>query len=288
MLGDPLATRLVVVSLPTPGAGEFDPDPTVTSRSPVRLIVIDRPGYGASDPLPDPEIPTVERFADDVAEYLHAIRREASELSGLELGPAAAIGWSFGATVTTALAARHPDLVDQIVLVAAPRPKRLHSGERFSVIAELRKHGVERSFASLKDSLDEGGRPTLLALGVDDGDPALAPLGVRGRLDRMLESAWSRESAGMATDRLAVRSQTWVELVGKLAPETLLVYGDRDGVASARDAIWFERHISDARRITVPGAGHLVVIDAWADILQWVDSKERPVQQGEADPQLRR
>jgi pimeloyl-ACP methyl ester carboxylesterase len=274
VLGDPIATRLVVLCLPTPAAGPFDPDPEVTSREPIRLIQIDRPGYGGSDVLPDGVRPTVELFSDDIAEYLRNVKSIARELSGLEFGPAAVVGWSFGGAVATMLAARHPDLIDRLVIVGAPRPQKIRAGERYSVIGELRKHGIERTFASLRATLDDDGHPALIHLGVDDGDPDLEPLGVRGRLDRMLDAGWAQGSAGMATDRIAVRERGWLDAVGSVQQETLLVYGAEDQVATTRDAVWFERHIRRPSRVTVPDAGRLVLFRAWSDILAFVRSDE--------------
>jgi pimeloyl-ACP methyl ester carboxylesterase len=270
VLGDPLATRLVVLCLPTPAAGPLDPDPEVTSREPVRLIQIDRPGYGASDMLPKGVNPTVELFADDIAEYLHGIQKIATDISDLEFGPAAVIGWSFGGAVATMLAARHPDLIDRVVLVGSPRPQRIRTGERYSVIGELRKHGVERTFPSLRASLDDDGHPTLIHLGIDDRDPDLTPLGVRGRLDRMLDAGWSQGAAGMATDRIAVRDRRWLDTASAVQQRTLLVYGAQDVVATTRDADWFEHRLRRSTRLTVPDAGHLVLFRAWASILAFV------------------
>jgi pimeloyl-ACP methyl ester carboxylesterase len=288
VLGDPLSSRLVVICLPSAAAGAFDPNPEVTGTCPARIIQIDRPGYGSSDPLPDDENPTVEAFADDIAEYLRSVTSQADALTQLEFGRAAVIGWSFGGATALALAARYPELIDRVVLVASPRPRRIRSGERFSAIAELRKHGIERDFRSMKASLDDDGPPSLISLGVDDSDPALEPLGVRGRLERMLDAAWVQESAGLATDRLAVRSRDWLDRGDEVTQKTLLVYGARDVLASAKDAAWFERHIASAHLITVPGAGHLVVIDAWADIVDWVCRGDEATDQGVKDPQLRR
>jgi len=240
------------------------------------LIQIDRPGYGASDALSADESPSVERFADDIAEYLRSINNEASSLSDLNFGPASAIGWSFGGYVAAALAARHPDLVDRLVIVATARPRRLQSGERFSIIAELRKHGVERGFEGLRASLKDDGAPSLLQLGIDDADPALATLGVRGQLDRSLEAGWTQDAAGVAFDRLAVRDHDWLAVADHVDVSTLLVYGAEDVLAEEKDARWFEHHIRDSALVTAPDAGHLVLLPEWARILDFVSERAEP------------
>lgn len=68
------------------------------------VIAVDLPGFGEA-PEP-PRTPTIERMADHIAAYL----RERS------LDPVV-IGHSMGTQVVIELAARHPDLVDRIVLV---------------------------------------------------------------------------------------------------------------------------------------------------------------------------
>jgi pimeloyl-ACP methyl ester carboxylesterase len=69
------------------------------------VIAIDQPGYGEA-PEP-PRTPTMERTADHVAAY---VRARVSR-------PVIAIGHSMGTQVVAELAARHPDVVERVVLV---------------------------------------------------------------------------------------------------------------------------------------------------------------------------
>lgn len=71
------------------------------------VVMPDARGHGLS-PLPD-EVVTIERLADDVAASLPS----PSE-------PSVVIGHSMGAATALALAARHPDLVDAVVLEDPP------------------------------------------------------------------------------------------------------------------------------------------------------------------------
>ncbi|WP_375385047.1 alpha/beta fold hydrolase [uncultured Microbacterium sp.] len=71
-----------------------------------RIIAIDLPGYGAA---PEPaRTLTVERTADLVAAFLR----------GRAIGPVVAVGHSMGTQVAAELAARHPELVTRVVLIA--------------------------------------------------------------------------------------------------------------------------------------------------------------------------
>ena len=71
-----------------------------------RLIAVDLRGRGLSD-KPPPEQYGLHRHAQDTVDLLHA----------LGIDSAIAIGWSMGAWVATRLAADHPGLVSQLVLI---------------------------------------------------------------------------------------------------------------------------------------------------------------------------
>lgn len=76
----------------------------------VEVISVDLPGFGES---PEPEAPlSIPATADLLAEAFDARRGE------LGSGPVTAIGHSMGSQVVAELAARHPALVDRVVLVA--------------------------------------------------------------------------------------------------------------------------------------------------------------------------
>lgn len=73
-----------------------------------RVLAVDLPGYGAA--AEPPRVPSIERLADLLAAYLRAY--------DVTPGETIAIGHSMGTQVVAELAARHPDQVDRIVLVA--------------------------------------------------------------------------------------------------------------------------------------------------------------------------
>jgi len=79
------------------------------------VVAVDLPGYGDA---PEPaHIPSIEAIADLAADYLR----------GLGRGPAVVVGHSMGTQVATEVAARHPELVSHLVLVAPtvdPRGRR--------------------------------------------------------------------------------------------------------------------------------------------------------------------
>ena len=105
-------SRTIVLCHAAPGSGAFDPDPAETARRDVTLLAVDRPGYGASEPPRDGEPGGVGDAADDLAEVL----------DGLGTCPVGVAGWSAGGRVALALAARRPDLVDRVAVIATPAP----------------------------------------------------------------------------------------------------------------------------------------------------------------------
>jgi len=72
----------------------------------LRMVALDLPGHGESDPAPGA---SVENYAAAVADFL----------SALESGPALIVGHSLGGSIAIALAARRPDLVRGLVLIAS-------------------------------------------------------------------------------------------------------------------------------------------------------------------------
>jgi pimeloyl-ACP methyl ester carboxylesterase len=268
--GSPQSKRIVFFCHPTPGAGTFDPEPTITSQYDLRLFGIDRPGYDGSDPLPSGEFPTVERFADDIKEFFDFTQATAKEVSDLDFGSIGIVGWSFGSATALSLASRFPSLVDAVVIIGAPAPKRMRVGERYSSITELRKHGVERSVESMANSLADDGPPGFAQLGVGWADPALGRLGTRSRVQHMLEHAITRGSIGIATDRIAVRDDSWVSRLGEVTAPTLILRGEQDEVATEKDAAWYARRLPHSTVQTVPGAGRLGIVDGWARALDHV------------------
>jgi pimeloyl-ACP methyl ester carboxylesterase len=76
----------------------------VVQRLRGRVIALDLPGFGEA-PEPDRTL-TMERHADLVAAYLRHVGE----------GPVVVIGHSMGSQIAAELAARHPDLVEGVVL----------------------------------------------------------------------------------------------------------------------------------------------------------------------------
>lgn len=243
--GDPMADRLVVICHPTPGASDFDPDPVLTERWGLRLVGVDRPGYGSTVPAPGGT--TLGAHVDDVADFIEADERNADRISNADLEHCGVIGWGAGAIVAAALVARHPGLVDRLVLVSPLTPRAAQSAAGRTVQAA------------------DG--PA--ALGIAEDDPAFdRHLGLNRRLDRMLEAAFEQADAGLVGDRRLFAETGWAERLAGIETDCLVLVGDADPLADDGTIEWWRRHLPAATRIErVEGSAGLTVVDAWEAVL---------------------
>lgn len=261
------ASRTVVFCHPAPGSGAFDPDPTETAARDVSLLGVDRPGYGLSEPVTGGVWATVSSAADDIAQVLR--RRGAL--------PGGAVGWSAGGRVALALAARHPELVDRVAVVATPAPHEAVPwvpAEHAAGLAQLAGLDADSVHSHLATQLsgavpdDPGSDEALAALGSSSADAlALALPGARERLAVMLQEAYRQGAAGMAADIAGFSLRSWGFEPGEVRAKVLLLYGAADPGIGLRHARWWQQRLPAARVEMVPAAGHLLVIPLWRRIL---------------------
>jgi pimeloyl-ACP methyl ester carboxylesterase len=187
---------------------------------------VDLPGFGEAGMPPRPW--GVEEYAD----WTRTLIAE------LDLPRVSIVGHSHGGRVAIYLAARHPELVDKLVLVDAAgiRAPRTFRWYRRVAMAKLAKHVLNR-------------------LG--------APGQALGR--RLVGRAASGDYAASAE---ALRP-TFVKLVNTdltaLLPEvrasTLLIWGENDGDTPLSDGQTMERLIPDAGLVVFERAGHFAYAD---------------------------
>jgi pimeloyl-ACP methyl ester carboxylesterase len=262
--------QTIVFCHPAPGAGNLNPNPEETAKRPVTLIAFDRPGYGASEPMPDNEWASVSASADDLAEGLQQMKT----------GPVGVAGWSAGGRVALALAARYPDLVDRVVIIATPAPD-----EEVSWIPPEEKQGLEalrglppgevhtRLAAQLAEMVPpdapiEAYLPLLGRSPADDD--ALAIPGAAERLKNMMDAAFSQGTTGLAADIAGYCLHPWGFEPAEVQAKTLCLYGSRDPIAGSRHGTWWQNHLPQGRLEMVPGAGHLLVIPIWHRVMSFL------------------
>jgi pimeloyl-ACP methyl ester carboxylesterase len=259
--------RTLVLCHAAPGSGAFDPDPQQTWARGVTLLAADRPGYGRSDPVASTAWASVGNAADDLA----------AMLDRMEAGPIGVAGWSAGGRVALALAARRPDLVDRVVVLATPAPHEQvpwMPPEQAAGVEALRGLAPDAAHAALSQQLapliprDTSAPDALSLLAASPAhDAALATPSARTRLAQMLEAAFAQGVAGLASDIAGYCLQPWGFEPEAVQAKTLLLYGSNDPIAGARHGSWWQKQLPNARLEIVPGAGHLLVIPMWARAL---------------------
>ncbi len=267
------AGRTVVFCHSAPGAGLFDPDPAETDARDVTLLSVDRPGYGRSDPVHRGQWATVWSAADDVAAVVET----------LDSGPVGVVGWSAGGRVALALAARRPDLVDRVVVVATPAPDDeipWIDPEQRAVLECLRGLAPVDAHAELESRLHSivpmdpfAAEALWLLAALTSDEPALAGHDVRARLGEMLRTAFAQGTAGLAADIAGYCLRPWGFDPEEVAAKTLLLYGARDPLAGPRHGRWWQERLPNARLEVVPDAGHLVLLPMWARVLSYLAPK---------------
>lgn len=259
--------RIVVFCHSAPGAGIFDPEPAQTIARGVTLLSVDRPGYGRSDPVRAGRWATVASAADDVAAVLESLQVE-------QVG---VVGWSAGGRVALALAARHPELVDRLVVMATPAPdeevawidpEQRVELERMGRLGPDETHAeLGRRLRSLVPTDPFSPEALWLLAAVTSDEPSLRAPGARDRLGEMLRTSFAQGVTGLAADIAGYCLQPWGFVPEDVHAKTLLLYGSRDPLAGPQHGRWWRERLPNARLEVSPGAGHLLVIPSWGRAL---------------------
>jgi pimeloyl-ACP methyl ester carboxylesterase len=260
---------VVLLCHSAPGSGAFDPDPAVRAARGVRLVSLDRPGYGGSDPVKD-GFSTVGGAADDAAALLAEV---------LAPGTTAGVaGWSAGGRVALALAARHPQLVGRVGVIAAPAPDEdvpWYGDENRAMVDALRGLPPAEALAQLtavfEGMLRNAPDDALLSLaGVAEADEAVLTPAVRERLRAMLDAATAQGAAGMVADLAGYTLADWGFDPAEVGADVLLAYGVADERVPPAHGEWYRSRLPSAELRLWPDVGHLVVVPAWARVLEHV------------------
>jgi pimeloyl-ACP methyl ester carboxylesterase len=262
--------RTIVLCHPAPGAGNFDPDPEATAKRQITMIAVDRPGYGSSDPVTGNEWASVASAAGDLIEVLQH----------LQLDRVGVVGWSAGGRVALALAARRPDLVDRVAILATPAPDEMVPWipeEQWQNLKALRDLPPSEVHGRLVAQLD-GYLPTespaeslLTMLGRSPADDeALTRPGAIDRLTQMLEAAFIQGTIGLAADIAGYCLCPWGFKAADVQAKVLCLYGSRDPIAGSRHGNWWQKNLPNARLEMVPGIGHLLMLSMWPRVLSFL------------------
>ena len=205
-----------------------------------RVVCIDLRGTGRSDK------PTggygIDRLADDVLEVLES----------LDLQEVTLVGWSFGGQVAFRLAARSPERLRQLVLIASNGVRASRSEEfPFGPDADA----LETALVRAEDEARTSSRRRAIRSGFhEEPEPEL--------LDWLLRCHLQMPSrAAVPCYRTYLHSDLTADLPAVTLP-VLQVIGAEDPVTSPEGAAWLRARLTDARLVEIAGCGHYPMFEA--------------------------
>lgn len=208
-------------------------------RGCARPAAFDLRGHARSEAPPGAEAYAPERFVGDVARALDHLGADRAVVGGL----------SMGAGIAARFALAHPERIRALVLMALPP----------GAGAGTRQRGWALAFADAieADGLEAAG--ARFAWGPDSGlDRAAAQMVRAGFLEH------APHAIAHVLRRVLAAQPDWRELAARLAPlrtPTLVVVGQRDPVSIVA-CEGLAGALPDAELVVVPGAGHVVNLEA--------------------------
>lgn len=269
-VGDPEGVPVLFVHGTPDSRRARHPDDSIAARLGIRLVAVDRPGSGLSSTNADGSVGT---FADDaiaLADHL-----------GIDTWRP--FGWSAGSVYALAAAARHPDRVDRVAVAAGLVPFEAYDtpgiladadGGRW-MTAELGQELGAKGFA-------EAAVPMLVpypcdhTLAIEHVLESADPLrraeleAVEGAADAMANGLVDAVSAGLegVTRDLELQVEPPDVDWGDVSCPVDLVYGERDTTAPPSFGQWWAKRLRWAELDVIEGAGHLVALTHWEQILR--------------------
>jgi pimeloyl-ACP methyl ester carboxylesterase len=259
----PVDGRPVLFLHGSPGSSHSCPDVPATHAAGVRLLAPDRPGYGDSEPNPG------RTLGDDAVDMVRLL-----DHIGVDTAPV--VAWSSGGGFALALAAKHPQRVSRLALVAsdAPADERptdpVDEGERARIdriradpgAARIGMMERARWFADAPESI----------LPEPEREPGGPDAGLRRRPDvramllEMFRHAAKHGQAGWVDDSIALQLP-WPFALGDIGHPVSVWFGAQDRLATRDDSELLAARIPGARLIVLPDDGHSLPMRHWPAIL---------------------
>lgn len=276
-VGDPDGVPVLFVHGTPDSRRARHPDDELAAEAGVRLVAVDRPGSGGS--TFDPK-GTVGSFADDAVALADALDVERWR----------PFAWSAGSVYALALAARHPERVDAVAVVAGLVPFEAYATPGLLDQADGGRHMV----AELGEELGAAGlaemaapmlapHPCTMDLArehvVETSDPPrrAALEAIPGALDAMAAGVFDSVAQGIGgiTRDLELQVEPPDVDWSAVSVPVRLWYGDRDANTPPAFGRWWADRLPDAHLTVLPGEGHLVALTHWSDILTDLSKQER-------------
>lgn len=269
--GDPAGAPVLYVHGSPDSRRARHPDDSIAARLGLRLVAVDRPGAGLSSPDP---AGTLGSFADDVVALADRL-----EIDGWR-----PLGWSAGGPFALAVAARHPDRVARVAVVAGLVPFEAYACPGILDDADGGRLMVAELGADLGPSgLAEAAAPMLAPYPCDltlarehvleqsDADRRAVLASIPGALDALAAGVVDAVAGGLAGLTRDLELQVEAPDVDWRCVEAPvdLWYGGRDRAAPPAFGTWWWDRLasSNVTLHTVADAGHLLALSRWSDVL---------------------
>ena len=253
--GDPSGEPVLLLHR-SPGSRLFDPGAEASAA--VRLITVDRPGYGGTDAVSDPSF---SAFAQDLSALAQT----------LDLREIVLIGWSGGGQFALGAVPALTDRLASLTLICTPAPDDAipwYPEESRPMLPAVRADPVgaapmaAEGFAAMMADPD--------GLAASDPSPADAETraepGVLEAHTTMMREAGRQGATGMAFDVVAGARGDRLPLEAVDVPARLW-YGAGDEYITPDHGRWYADRVDGSRLEVVEGAGHLLPVLRWGEIL---------------------
>ena len=213
-----------------------------------RLIAPDLPGWGESERLS-----AADYGAAAQTERLAAFLRALPKIVGVDGPPALLVGHSMGGQIAGLLAARHPELVDRLVLMSASGVLFDENEFGLGVLAGVNPFGV-----GSRDDLHR-------YLGIVFGKPPFVPwpfseaLVHRRRADAAFEQR-VLDDIGRGPGAFALQDE-----LQSIAAPTLLLWGREDRVIDPSAVAVFQAGLANSRTVLLNACGHMPMMEHTAE-----------------------
>ena len=218
----------------------------------IRLVTYARPSYGRSTPFPGRNVASGAQDAAQVADALGVDRF-------------AVMGYSGGGPHALACAALLPGRVTGVVTMACMAPFT----EDFDWFAGMASDVALRAALAGRDARRRHAETDTFDPDTFTSADWAALSGAWGPLGEDAQLAGSFGPDGLIDDDVAVAAPWRIDLTAISAP-VLLVHGDEDRIAPYPHSQWLHRNLPGSRLWPRPGDGHVSVLKASPDALDWL------------------
>lgn len=240
----------------TPQTGEpLPPLLTELARRGIRCVSYDRPGYRGTPARPKTSVAPAVADAEAVAD-------------GLGLGVFATMGLSSGGAYALACAALLPDRVTAAVTVASPAPIDAAGLDWFAGMGPAATARMGSGVHG-REAVENHLRTVGFASDVPTRSDYLALIGEWSCLGEMSQNAMATGFRGAVDDVLTMVTP-WGFAPAEVTVPVLVVHGAADRIVPSRHAEWLARQLGGAELRLWPGDGHVAVVGACADALDWL------------------